>query len=140
MANRSSSVWVDRGLLVLRVGIGLMFLFHGVPKLLGGPEKWQGLGMAMGNLGVTVAPVFWGFMAASAESVGGLCLLLGLFTRAAAAMMAATMAVAVTMHLSRGDGLYGASHAIEAGVVFLSLILMGAGRYSLDRGLLGKRT
>ena len=28
------------GLLVLRIGIGLMFILHGAPKLFDGPEKW----------------------------------------------------------------------------------------------------
>ena len=36
------------------------------------------------------------------------------------------------MHLGKGDGLMGASHAIEAGILFLSLILIGPGRYSLN--------
>ena len=43
--------------------------------------------------------------------------------------------VAAISHLSRGDGLSGASHAIELGIVFLSLILIGAGKYSLDEKL-----
>ena len=37
------------GLLVLRIGIGLMFMVHGAPKLFDGPEKWEKLGMAMAN-------------------------------------------------------------------------------------------
>ena len=34
-------------LLVLRIGIGCMFLFHGAPKLFGGAEKWAQVGVAM---------------------------------------------------------------------------------------------
>ena len=129
---------VDAGLLVLRVGIGLMFLTaHGGPKLLGGPERWEQVGAAMGLFGIQFAPVYWGFLAACAEGVGGLCLLLGLFTRPAATFMAITMAVATATHLSRGDGLQGASHAIEMGIVFVSLLLAGAGAYSLDRNWFG---
>ena len=30
----------DIGLLILRIGFGCLFLFHGLPKLFGGPEKW----------------------------------------------------------------------------------------------------
>jgi putative oxidoreductase len=36
------------------------------------------------------------------------------------------------MHLSKGDGLSVASHAIENGIVFFSLIFIGPGRLSLD--------
>ena len=55
------------GLLVLRIGIGLMFILHGAPKLFGGPEKWGQIGGAMSSLGIGFAPAFWGFMAAVSE-------------------------------------------------------------------------
>jgi putative oxidoreductase len=140
MAQESERRTIDLGLLVLRVGLGLMFaLVHGGPKLFGGYEVWSKVGSAMGTLGIHVAPALWGFLAACSEFVGGLCLIAGLFTRQAAFFMAATMAVATITHLTRGDGLPVASHAIEDGVVFLSLILIGAGRYSLDRLTLGRR-
>lgn len=122
----------DIGLLILRVGLGGMYLTHGVPKILAGPEKWEKLGMAMGNIGIDFYPVFWGFMASFSESVGGLFLMLGLFTRLAASLLAFTMAIAAISHLSRGDGIKGASHAIENGIVFLSIIILGSGKYSID--------
>ena len=131
---------LDLGLLALRVGVGLMFMAcHGGPKLFGGPETWAKVGQAMGSVGLHAFPAAWGLLAAAAEFFGGLCLILGLLTRPAALFMAVTMVVAATMHLSRGDGLSGASHAIEAGIVFFSLVLIGAGRYSLDHRLFGGR-
>lgn len=125
----------DHGLLLLRVGIGVMFLLHGWPKITGGVEFWTKIGGTMGLFGITFAPAFWGFMAAFAEFGGGALLLLGLLTRPACAMMAFTMTVAATMHLNKGDGISGASHAIEAGILFVSLILIGPGRFSLDHWL-----
>ncbi|MBD3345404.1 MAG: DoxX family membrane protein [Chitinivibrionales bacterium] len=109
-----------------------MFLFHGWPKLTGGPEKWEMVGGAMQNLGINFAPVLWGFMAAISEFFGGLFLIAGLFTRIASAFMFTTMFVAASMHLGRGQGLGTASHAIELGIVFLSLIFIGAGKFSVD--------
>jgi len=129
----------DIGLLVLRVGIGVMFVHHGWPKISGGPQMWAKIGGAMANFGITFTPAFWGLMAALSEFGGGLCLIAGFKTRIAALFMASTMTVAVTMHLSRGDSLAVASHAIEAGVVFLSLVLIGAGKYSLDARIAGRR-
>ena len=123
------------GLLILRIGLGCMFLFHGLPKLFGGPDKWEQVGMAMGSLGIEFIPTFWGFMAAISESLGGICLILGVLFRPACILLTITMAVAASSHLSRGDGLGGASHAIEVGIVFLSLILIGPGKYSLDEKL-----
>ncbi len=125
----------DIGLLIVRIGLGCMFLFHGLPKLFGGPEKWERLGGAMAAFGITFLPAFWGFMAAISESLGGICLIFGLFLRPACILLTITMLVATVSHLSRGDGVGGASHAIEVGIVFLSLILIGPGKYSLDEKL-----
>ena len=49
----------DIGLLVLRTGIGGMFIMHGLPKLMGGPDKWMMLGGVMKSLGVDFAPMAW---------------------------------------------------------------------------------
>lgn len=123
----------ELGLLILRVGLGAMFMVHGVPKLMGGVEMWKGVGGAMSNLGVTSVPAVWGFLAACSEAVGGACLVLGLAFRPACIAMAFTMGVATLFHLKKGDGIQVASHAIESGIVFLSLILIGPGKYSMDR-------
>ena len=128
----------DTGLLALRVGIGAMYIYHGAPKIAGGPEKWEKLGLAMGNLGIDFMPVFWGFMAASSEFFGAICLILGLVFRPATFFMATTMAVAATMHLTRGDSLTTASHAIENCILFISLMIIGPGKYAIDEKLFGK--
>jgi putative oxidoreductase len=123
----------DLGVLLLRVGIGASFVGHGLPKVVGGPERWASLGKAMANLGIDVAPTFWGFMAAVSEFGGGLLLATGLLFRPACALMLCTMTVAAIGHLTRGEGFGRASHAIEAGVLFASLLLIGPGRYRLRR-------
>lgn len=125
----------DAGLLILRLGIGAIFLVHGTPKILGGPEKWEYLGMAMSSVGINFMPVFWGFMAASSEFFGAICLILGLLFRPAAAMMMITMLVATTMHLTGGDGFTVASHAMKCAVLFLSLAVIGPGKYAIDEKL-----
>ncbi|GAB4424928.1 MAG: DoxX family protein [Thermodesulfovibrionales bacterium] len=130
---KSLAKHADTGLLILRVGIGIMFLYHGFPKLFGGPEKWGKLGIAAKYVGIDIFPVFWGFMAAFSEFFGGTCIILGLFFRPACILLTITMAVAASMHLGKGDGLNVASHAIEDGILFLSLIFIGPGRYSIDR-------
>ncbi len=130
----------DVGLLILRIGLGSMFIFHGAPKMFGGPETWEKVGLAMGSLGIQFLPTFWGFMAALSEFIGGICIILGVFFRPACVLLTITMIVAAIRHLSGGDGLRGASHAIEDGVVFLGLILIGPGKYSLDHKLDRRRS
>lgn len=122
----------DIGILILRVGIGLMFVFHGWPKISGGVETWSKLGLAMQHLGLGFAPVFWGFMAAAAEFFGGILIAAGLLTRLTAMVLTFNMFVAVVLKFSTGAGLSGASQALEMGIVFLSLIFIGPGRYSVD--------
>lgn len=120
------------GLLALRVGLGVMFIIHGSGKIFGGPEKWAQVGQAISLWGIHFFPTFWGFMAAFAEFGGGILLILGFLFRPAALMLTITMAVATTMHLSRGDGFGDWSHAAELGIVFLGLVFVGPGKISLD--------
>jgi putative oxidoreductase len=133
MKFRFLSRYRDEGLLLLRLGIGVMFLLHGGPKLLAGPDKWQQVGGALQYLGVDFFPTFWGLLAALSEFGGGLCLIFGFMFRPACLLMTVTMAVATTMHFGRGDGLMGASHALESAILFVSLMLIGPGRFSVDK-------
>jgi putative oxidoreductase len=123
----------DFGLLVLRVGIGAMFIVHGAPKLLGGVDNWEKIGMAMRYLGISSWPVVWGFLAGATEVLGGICLIFGAVFRPACLFLALTMAVAANMHFGRAEGLLAASHAIESGILFFSLMIIGPGRHSIDR-------
>lgn len=132
MLFRDSCRAKDLGLLVLRVGIGLIFIKHGYPKLMGGQEKWIWLGNQMVHVGITFAPSFWGLMAAVAECIGGVLLVLGLATRLAAFLMADVMIIAMLMHVNQGDSFTTYSHPMSLLVVFVSLLISGAGAYSLD--------
>ncbi len=123
---------VSFGLFLIRVGIGLAFvLVYGYAKITGGPEAWEGIGKAMGTLGITFMPVFWGFMAAFAEFVGGILLILGLFFRPAAFLMFFTMLVATIMKMGGDGGYLSYSHPIELCILFFGLIFTGAGKISL---------
>ena len=130
MINREALV--NAGLLVLRVGIGVIFIFHGLPKLMGGVETWTQLGSTMSVMGITFAPAFWGFMAAAAEVGGGLFIIFGLLHRLVALMLIFTMVVALLVHVSAGDPFAVYSNALKALVVFVALAISGPGVYSLD--------
>lgn len=123
----------DTGLLILRLGIGLPFIFtYGLMKIQSGPELWTQLGGAMSNVGITFLPAFWGFMAALSEFGGGILIALGLFTRSAAAFLAFTMLIAAILHLSMRDQWHNVVSPIEMLAVFIALIFLGAGKFSLD--------
>ena len=124
----------DLGLLILRIGIGGMFVAHGLPKMLGGPAKWQAVGHAMDNLGIHFAPTLWGFMAALSELGGGLLLASGVLFQPACLMLLFTMCVATLQHVHKGDSFATLSHAAEAAILFLSLFLIGPGPWRLRIG------
>ncbi|ERP31948.1 DoxX family protein [Chitinivibrio alkaliphilus] len=118
--------YVEEGLLLMRVLLGLAMIAHGVPKLAGGVEQWAGLGsMGMGSVGIHFAPAFWGFLAALAEVGGGFFLVVGKYVRPAAFFLFLTMGFAALFHLTEGHGFKGAAHALELTAVFLALTLIG---------------
>jgi putative oxidoreductase len=140
MSEQISGRFHHIGLLILRIGIGAIYMYvHGMPKIMGGPERWEQYGSAMQHVGIEAFPVVWGFGAAFAEFFGGLASTLGLFFFPAAGLLFVTMAIATIMHLATGDGLGGSAHAMKMGVLFSSLLLIGPGKYSLDSMLRSKR-
>lgn len=100
---------------------------------------WTEVGGAMQHLGIDFAPMFFGFMAGVTEFFGGIFLILGLFFSPSVIFLFLVMVVATAKHLAVGDGFVNYSHSIEMGVVFISLLLIGPGTYSLDRKLQNKR-
>jgi putative oxidoreductase len=125
--NRSTS-W---GLLILRAIVGVVFLMHGGQKLfvLGVP----GVAGFMGQLGIP-APGVAALVVSLVEFVGGALLVLGLFARPAAALIAIDMAVAVLkVHLPNGFFLpRGFEFALTLLCVCAALVLLGAGPLSID--------
>ena len=58
-------------------------------------------------------------------------IVLGIQTRNFSLLILITMVVAAASHLKGGDGIMGASHAIEAAFVFLFLFLSGSGKIAI---------
>jgi putative oxidoreductase len=124
---------VDTGLLVLRLGTGLMFaLVHGWPKLAGGVTNWKAVGGAFTRLiGISVMPEFWGFLAMLSEFGGGLCLIAGVLFRPACALIFFTMSVAAVSIIRGGYGFGSASQPVELAIVVAALFLIGPGKFTL---------
>jgi len=123
----------NTGLLIIRVGLGAMMVYHGYPKLLGGTEMWTGLGSATKYVGITFLPVVWGFLSAATETIGGLLVIFGLAFRPACLLLCINLIVAAMSHFGKGQGLMDASHAIELAFVFAGLTFVGPGKYSVDK-------
>ena len=132
----------DLAALILRLAAGAIFIPHGWPKVMGegGPAAFAADMAAAYNI-----PTFLGYLAAYSELAGSILLILGLFTRLDALLLAGTMFVAAFI-VQLPDALYEVPpDAIKAFVVMkgielplallaicLSLVLTGPGRVSLD--------
>lgn len=141
MARKEGGFWMDVGLLVLRLGVGIGFIwYHGWAKLTGGPERWAQIGGAMSSMGLGFLPFpeVWGFLAAFAESIGALLFAAGLLFRPITLLLAFTMAVATANHWVTGQGT--AAHSFKNFFVFAGLLAVGPGRFSLDHVLAGRRS
>lgn len=118
--------WAPRLLSMLRIVAAFLFMAHGTQKLLAWPVAEPRDPVALLSL-MGLAGVL--------EVFGGLLLLLGLFTRPVAFLLAGEMAVAYfTAHAPRGFWpiLNGGELAAFYGFLFLYLAATGPGPWSLD--------
>lgn len=126
------SKYSDFGLLFGRVGLGVMYVLHGWPKLAGGAPTWIKLGHAMTNLGINFFPLAWGLLASLSECFGGILLVLGLLFRPACCFIACTMFVAFMSVLHATHHFEEYSRPLEMLFVFVLLAFVGPGKYSVD--------
>lgn len=121
------------GILIMRIALGALMITHGYNKLMGGPEKWEKLGGAIGNFGIHAYPTFWGFMAAFSESICALFIILGLWFRPACILLTITMIVAASVHIKKGDPLGDMELALIYAFTFCGLMFIGPGKLSVDK-------
>lgn len=115
-------------LLVMRVVLGAVLLVHGYHKVFGGLHHYS---QFIASLGL---PAWSGYLSAFGEFLGGILVLVGLFTRAAAFVLCFDMAVAiakVNWHNGMlGDKGYEFPLALAA--LAFALIFLGSGPIALD--------
>lgn len=110
----------------------MIAVLHGWSKITGGPAMWQNVGETMSLLGIGFGWTFWGFMAAFSEFVCGLLVAVGFLTRLASFFLVSTMSVAAFSHIVGEDS---PEMAFIYGLVFLALLVVGPGDYSVDEYL-----
>ena len=117
--------WAGRLLSVLRIVSGLLFLEHGAQKLLGFPPSPMPA--------PPIGSLLW--VGGVLELVGGTLLMIGLFTRPVAFLLAGEMAVAYWM-FHAPQGLFPAVNMGDAAIlfcfIFLYLSAAGPGPWSAD--------
>jgi putative oxidoreductase len=129
------------GLLILRVGLGVVLGAHGLQKLFG---WWGGSGVtgfknSLSDVGYHHADIL-AYVSAGGEIVAGVLLILGLFTPIAAAGALAFLINGLLATVSAGSHSRAFSYFLPQGheyqitliVLAVAVILCGPGRYGLD--------
>lgn len=122
--------WQDHGLVFYRVLLGLSMMYHGYLKFAGGEQMLYGVGSMLGQFGITGGYLVLGTLAAFSELVGGLLLVLGLFPRLGALMVAGTLFVATMVDL--GGGFFQWDYPSQMMFGAIMLLIAGPGRFSID--------
>jgi putative oxidoreductase len=121
---------------ILRIGLGGILIPHGCQKLFG---LFGGMGLTANaalfeRLGYSPG-MFWGTLVGCTEFIGGILLVLGLFTRFAAAAVLIFMIVAVKFTSAKGFfwSAGGFEFPLLIGICALFFVIRGGGHCSLDR-------
>lgn len=123
----------DLGKLILRLTVGILILLHGVAKLKSGVDDIAGMVQGAG------LPGWLAYGAYIGEVLAPLLVILGLYARIGAAIIAVNMLFAIG--LAHMKDLYvlnqGGGWAIELQAMFLftslAIALIGPGRYAVNR-------
>lgn len=123
-----SSLQFNLGLALLRIGGSGLLLTHGIPKL----QRLFGEGPIefADPLGMGAAPTL--FLAVFAEFLCAILVLIGYKTRWATVPIIATMLVAAFIQHA-ADPISGKEKSLLFLIIFLSILLLGPGIYSVDK-------
>ena len=124
---------------MIRVAIGAILFMHGWTKLT--VTGVAGVAGFFGKIGLPM-PELLAYSAIFLETVGCICIIIGLFTRFFAAALAIELLIAMlTVHWASGFyvtvGKSGVEYVLFLGIVMFAIALRGGGPYSVDR-MIGK--
>ncbi len=121
----------------VRVVVAIMFLMHVSVKFKIGADAVAANIFAKNGI---EPAMMWAYFIMALELIGGICLLIGLFTRFFAAAFAIEMLVALLfVHLPKGYAAAGGGYeyVLLIGAVCFAIAIRGGGPYSIDR-VIGK--
>jgi putative oxidoreductase len=118
-------------LLFLRCGLGIIFVYHGYPKLFGDRHLYLDALVRFGF------PPYFAYLAGVVGLLGGCLLILGLITRLSGLLLAGEMAIgSLKVHLTEGViGLNEYQFPLALAVGAFTLVATGAGFLSLDHAI-----
>ena len=131
---KSKPDYINFGLLFYRLALGVSMFYHGYLKYVSGEQGLYKVGSMLSALGVPSGfEVILGTIASYAEMVGGILIIIGLFTRIGSILIIGTLAVATILNLN--GNFFSWDYPSQMGFGAIMLFFAGAGRYSLDKAL-----
>lgn len=128
----------DKGTILVRLIVGLIFLSEGIQKYLFPELTGTGRFLKIGFSN----PEFWACFTASFEIICGIFILLGLITRIASIplliiMMTAFVTTKIPVLMERGFWAMAHEYRTDFAmtILLIYLLLYGGGRWSLDSGI-----
>ncbi|PLC55341.1 GntR family transcriptional regulator [Pollutimonas nitritireducens] len=127
----STATQEDLAKLILRLAIGIFIVLHGIAKMINGVGPIEGMMVARG------LPAFFAWAVYIGEVLAPLMLILGLYTRLGALLIALNMVVAVALahsgQLMQLGGSGGWRLELQGLFLFgsIAIALLGAGRFSV---------
>ncbi len=118
------------GPLFLRIGLAVVFLVHGYPKIF---KKENFLGTAQFFESIKIKPgKFWVAVVGGVEFFGGILILVGLFTQVVALLLMINMVVAIWKVKWQKGFLNGYEFDLVLLLMAFALMVLGPGVFSLD--------
>jgi putative oxidoreductase len=119
----------DLAPLLLRVGVGLIFMYAGWGKLSG----IEGTTTFFGSIGIPMAGIM-AWVVALIEFIGGFMILIGLRIQIPALLLAFIMLIAIITTKLGGDNVFRAMRLdLMLMLANLVLIILGSGKYALNK-------
>ena len=118
------------GLLIMRLGLAAVLLFHALPKLVAGSHSWQSVGTTLAFINMGLPEAILGFVMLLLEALGAISLMFGYFFRIACIILLIIFSLYFFNYFRIG---YQTLMLWSAGLaaVFFGLIYVGPGRYSI---------
>ena len=130
----SSPVFLNNGIAMLRIVVGLLLIYHGVeiftPETMDTYLQWD---MFKGPYGK-----FLVYMGKASEFIAGILLLLGLFTRIGALLMVGNFSY-ITFFVGEGRFWYQEQHPFMFALFGILFLFTGPGAWSVDRIIFAKK-
>lgn len=122
---------------MIRIAIGAIIFMHGLPKVT--TMGAAGVAGFFGKIGLPMSGLL-AYAAIFLETVGAICIIVGLFTRFFAAALAIELLIAMfAVHWVNGFyvtvGKSGYEYVLFLGIVMFAIALRGGGAYSVDAKL-----